>query len=222
MKVDNYGFLEMEHTGWPGSIGDSFAETFRHLNLEKFLEPSFTFPIESLYQKVKTEKGYLRHPTSPWKENDFSGDQATPGLIALEMFGCFTLAKEMKDLFSLRYGNGDLIQPTFKAAKQRVLGPSFFWDFFIYGQAISMRFLPYRWDDGTKSIEKSKDSSCDFINFIHLILHAERFGHTFWTKKAKKVFTADQIMKKVVDYYAPEPNCTFLITLYDKAVRKVF
>lgn len=219
MKVDSYGFLEMEHTSFPGSIGDSCAETFRHLTLERFLNPIFDFPIETVYQKIKTEKGYLRHPTSPWKEDDFSGDQATPLFIALELFARFDLSKEVKTRFKWKYGNGDLIQPTFKAAVER---KSLFWDFFIYGQAMSMKHLPYRWDDGTKSIEKSKDSSCDFINFIHLILHAEFLGHTYFSRKAKEVFSADFVMKKVVQYYAPEPNCDFLLDLYEKSVYKVF
>lgn len=228
MKFDLYGMIEMEHTSYPGSIGDSCAETFRYYHLLNFVcgeDTETELIVRRIYLEIKTDKGYLRHPTAPmgWREDDFSGDQALPLLICLGACKQYGPVKEVIERNNWKYGNGDFVHPSYRAAVARANGKtSLFWDSFIYAQALSMKHFPYRWNDGAKTVERVENSSCDFINFIHLILQAEKVGHTYFSRKAKEVFTADFIMKKVVEYYAPEPRNSFLVELYDDAVRKTF
>lgn len=234
MKFDSLGFLNMQQTDYPGSIGDAARETFGYFHLARTLcvlagdfnpEESVQLLIARLYERIRTEKGYLRHPNAPegWREDDFSGDQTIALLICLESWGLLGPAEELIGRTSWRYGNGDLIHPTYIAAKCRVgHKPSLFWDFFIYAQALAMKHLSYRWNDETKRLEKSLDSSADFINFLHLILQAERVGHTYFSRKAQNVFTADEIRTKIYAYYSPEPISAWILDLYDKAIEQVF
>lgn len=228
MRWDNYGLIQMEQNpeGDPGNLGDSFAETFRVLTLEYFTGQRNPYDAVQKYQAVRTPKGFVRHPDSPWREDDFSGDQFTPGYIALDIYGQTACRADMEAvvfLNSWRTGNNDLMPANFWAAKSRADGkPSWFKDLSILAQAYGMRYLPYRWNDEKRWFESTKNSSADYLNWIMLLVHAHVKGHTWATRRALRVFTRNELYGKVLDYYAPEPNAGWVLSLYFHAILEVF
>jgi len=233
MIFDKFGFLnsEIDHVGNPGRVGDACANTFRWLHLTRYLGAgnyAMQDHVASLYSLVKTEKGYLRHPESIWRELDFSGDQAKPLLMGLDSWGLEIEAKEVSDFHWLRYGNGDLVHPTFKAIASRTKNKSsWFWDISIYLQVVGMVKVPYRWNDEYWKqrkwpFEKSKGSTADWLNWVHMIIHAEEKGHTFWTRKAKSFVTEQFVFEKIQAYFSSEPNSFWLTSLYAKAISATY
>jgi hypothetical protein len=77
------GCIEMEQCEWPGSIGDSMAETYRHDVLDWFSDNNVRMPTEFV-----TDKGFLRHPSlagkAEWDEADMSNDNLLPMLLCCD------------------------------------------------------------------------------------------------------------------------------------------
>ncbi len=195
MNFDKYGFIysEKDPIDDPGRIGDSTANTFRWLHLISFLgngNMQMRNHARSLYELIKTGKGYLRHPDSIWREDDMSGDQVKPLLMGLDSWGLENEALEVAQFHKYFYGNGNLVHPTFKAVAARQAGNlSWFWDIHIYLQVVAMLWLPFRWNDeywkqGKWPLERSANSTADWMNWIHMIIQAEEKGHTYWTMRA--------------------------------------
>lgn len=237
MIFDHYGFLnsEKDPVGDPGRLGDSCANTFRWLQLAKYVGPKPDQPnvamqshVRELYEWLKTNKGYVRHPESIWREDDFVGDQAKPLLMGLDAWGLWQEAQEVAKFHAFRYGNGDLVHPTFKASAARASGwPSWFWDISIYVQIVTMQKIPFRWNDeyfkqGRWPFERSEESSADWLNWFHMIIHAEMKGHTYWTRKAKAYASPREIASRITSYFSPEPNSEWLLELYLKAIIKAY
>lgn len=248
MKFDQFGFLESEKDpeGDPGRIGDSTAETFRWYGLAAtayFLDAlpipdNIADHVASLYQRIHTDAGYLRHPLAPvkdakgknWREPDFSDDQAIALLMGLDAWGLHELGSELVTSIQNaggKTGNGDYVHPTFIASGLRFADhPSNFCDFSILSQGLAMKYFPLHWNDGKWQkrewpVELASESTTDFLNWTHLIFQAERHGHTWITERARSIFTEDQIMEKINSYYAKEPN-PLILAMYRPVVRGVF
>lgn len=230
MKFDSRGFIEMEQAPYPGSIGDSCAETFRYFNLCATVGrirgsevPDITRAhVLNLFNQIRTDNGFLRHPTAPegWREDDFSFDQCLPLLLALESWGLDAEhSAVVQSLVKAKYrtGNGDLVPPTlWSATRSGLLG-----GLPVLLQGLAMKHLPYRWNDERMRLEKQSQSSADYINWVHLIFRFERVGHNWTTRRAKSLFSASEILFKIRHYYAPEARA-FVLPLYAEAVEHIF
>lgn len=98
MKFDEIGCMVMEQCEWPGSVGDSCAETFRYAILSQSQARTVS--------RFVTEKGYLRHPSlagkPEWDEADFSNDQLLPFMLATGITNVgFPFIKGTRTLLSL-------------------------------------------------------------------------------------------------------------------------
>lgn len=90
------GAMVMEQCEWPGSVGDSCAETFRYGILSG----------ESMNVTPFIGEGFLRHPSlkgkEGWDEADFSNDQLLPMMLATGMTDVgFPFIKGTSTLLSL-------------------------------------------------------------------------------------------------------------------------
>jgi len=247
MRKDSYGYLEMEHVAYPGSIGDATAETFRNLGLDRFIEftDGHKYPLSTvqskvldLYRGIRTDKGFLRHPNAPeppivpktWREPDFSGDQATALLLGLDAWDLHHAAADVAASNRFFYGNGTLVHPTFVAVRKRAQrDPSLFWDGFILAQAAALKWSPIRWSDADdrkwyQRIERTTNASGDWLNFAHMIFQASRVGHTFATDAARNLVSANEVLAKIRHYYESkkEPNIEWLLEKYAIAIPRAF
>ncbi len=215
MRIDQYLTLVMEQCGYPGNIGDSCAETSRYVHLQCL---NGLIPSLNLKQFI-TPLGYIRHPDAPaqdannqsWRESDFSSDQGLPLLLALQKTRSIK-SEDMRDWFrdhGWKTGNGDFVSPSFLAVIKR-------WQWLlnlcILVQGILFR-LPYRWSESENKFEEMKESSADYLNYIHL---------ANYVPKSLRLISAETLKIKVREYYKPEPNSDFIIDLYDKVIDNLF
>lgn len=204
MKKDKYGLyiLEQNPEGNSGNLGDACAENARIVHLQIRLIRPTDIPL----QLFRTALGYVRHPDSPWRENDMSSDQLLPLYLCYKQL-YQSLGYEMFDRIERakwHTGNGDIVSPGFYAFLK-----DWQWlvDANVLAQALILN-LPYRWSDSKKWFEKT--GSADFLNWIHAAFYAPHLVREFISKKTLK--------EKVASYYAPEPNSQFLIDLYNTAI----
>lgn len=217
MMIDSYGCIRMEHCEFPGSIGDSCAETSRAMVLSFYLRGDVS--SRGILLNFFTSRGLLRHPDSPWRENDTSSDQVLPLLVATHLTGLTAPIAPLLDTVS---GNGDLVSPMLYACQRRFLGrSSWFYDLAILGHALITK-LPFRWSDSRKTLESSSGSSCDYLNFTMCLIHAKATNTETWPiKMAKSVVSKATLTSKVIDYYAGEPN-PFVLPWYIKALERLY
>lgn len=210
MITDQYKTLVMEHCSFPGNIGDSCAETGRYKHLLDTVEE---FGLEVDLNAFITEEGFVRHPTAPekddhgdsWRETDFSSDQALP--LFLGGKGSITrIVGERIKAAGYKTGNGDFVSPIFFAL---LTGRFWLVDLCIIGQLIAFA-LPWRWSDQYNRFEEMKESSADYLNFIHAAIYAHPW--------IKKLLPKNKLKQKIRDYYQVEPNSEFLIALYDRVI----
>lgn len=226
MKFDKFQMIELEQCAAPGNIGDSCAETFRYWLLKYFVagrDDQFvgTDLIREAMANTKTDLGYLRHPESPWRENDFSSDQWLPRFLVAATLSIHFEANEMIGRTPKRTGNGDILSPLCEAAIDRYYTrDQLTWrDVALYGQALIFKF-PWRWNDEKKWFERSSGSSADYLNWFMFLMFCEG-KPSFWSKRAKKAVKPEVIIQKVRDYYKPEPRA-FVVDLYERAVKKIY
>ena len=219
MKFDNYKTLIREQSPYPGSIGDSCFDSSGFQHLCNLLEKDANV---TSYQRVSldafvTQDGFVRHPTAPaidaegdsWREEDFTTDQGLPLFLAAD--------KDLKELMLSRIkkagwktGNGDFVSPVFYALlnnKQWLI------NLCTLGQ-IALFYLPWRWNDEKKEIEKSEDASGDYINFFHASMYSSKW--------IRKLVPKEKLKAKISAYYKPEPNCDWLINLYHVTIDKLW
>lgn len=222
MKFDEYGYLVTEYEGFPSNIGDSCAETARFVTLQHILGESNKTNLSGFV----TEKGVLRHPTSPWREDDTSDDQTCP-LIAATGLVDPELCKKVIDYVvgnGYRTGNGQLIHPLCYAQIKRIQkSPNqWFYDLSILGQALLLKF-PIRWNDGLKKVELSKDSSGDYLNFINFLAYAHATETTTLPCILAKLIISDSVaFCKVQDYYRGKVNTDWMVDIYAKAIKVIW
>lgn len=220
MILDSNGFMMMENGTFPGTIGDSCAETGRFYTLKAVIGDIVTVDLAPFI----TDTGVLRYPSSPWRENDTSGDQVLPLLAALVCMNETTLMKKvLSQLKWYETGNGDLVSPCLLAQMKRCEASLLqaFYDLAIVGQALVFK-LPYRWSDSSMSFKKSADSSADYLNFINSLAFAHVFHNTAICSWAKKLIPMNKALAEVKSYYASEPNSQWIIDLYAQALPKIW
>lgn len=222
MQFDQYGFIRMEQTDFPGSVGDSAAETGRFWTLLMFVIGTNAHPN---LQPFVTKKGILRHPESPWREDDTSGDQVSPLLAATSILQPIVADQILNHIYDAKYrtGNGNLISPGLFAMMRRCRNLKMLWisDLAIVGQALLMK-LPVRWSDSKKALEWVGNSSADYLNFINFLVHAESKKNSSWPCwLAKKLISKKKMVERVKSYYEPEPNCDQILDLYARAIEKL-
>lgn len=201
MIIDEYGcLLREQNPPWdPGRLGSSCADTARYQHLQDILGEG---PFNVNLYAFKTDKGFVDHPKSIWREDKFNSDSALPLFLATKntLLGG-SLQFYLKDL---KTGDGKWISPGLY--------------FLLHDNTIELKAslliqamlfkLPYRWSDSKKWFERTTDNSGDYLNYIHLALHVRK---SFVSKKVLK--------QKVRDYWLPkEPNINWLIDMYDKAI----
>lgn len=222
MLLDIYGFIVMEQCAYPGSIGDSAAETGRYVTLMYFNKDIKHIDLSNFI----TPKGILRHPESPWREDDTSGDQVAPLIAAsalLQPKVADIIIKKIRDN-NYRTGNNNLINPGILANIKRHEGSIIqgLYDLAFLGQGLLLK-LPYRWSESKKTFEKMEESSADYLNlFNSLFLAKIRGGLTLPQKLTLKLLSKEHVLNKIKSYYKVEPNSEFLIKEYEKALEVLY
>lgn len=223
MYIDNYGTISMEQCEFPGSIGDSAAESGRYAVLA-YINGNFQSGIK--LQAFLTPSGVIRHPQSPWGVSDTSTDQIVPLIAAstlLEPKITDTIIQQIKDN-GYKVSNGNLINPGVLANIKRHTGSTFqsVYDIAFLGQAFMFK-LPFRWSESKHWFEKTEGSSSDYLNFTNGLLLAKiRGGLTFPQKLTLKLIKKEEILQKIKNYYKPEPNSEWLIKEYEQALEKLY
>ncbi len=209
MKIVN-GAIELEQCERPGSIGDSFPESARYEHVKQL---GGDYKLECNFDQFITPFGYVRHPDVPddWKEKDTSSDVLTvPFLMFRRM--CDPRADEMKRRLKangFRTGNGDLLSPGLFA---EMYAPILRTPLLLVQLALFK--FKYRWNDEKHKFEENEESSCDYINFIHVAAYAPK-----WLRRLINPVT---LIDKIINYYRNEPNCLFLKSEYVEVCFKYF
>ena len=220
MILDSYGFINMEQSQAPGSIGDSAAETSRYIVLA-FINGQ---KLDINLSYFVTDKGLLRHPLSPWREDDTSLDQMYPLVAAAALISSDELRVKIDSFISgTKTYNGKIVTLGFKAQLNRSKDNSIPWidDLALLGQALLFK-IPIRWSDSKKRPELMSSSSSDYLNYVSGLAFAKIKGLTWPLKLARLLISKEQIMDKVEQYYAPEPNVRWLLDEYKKALKEIY
>ena len=215
MIIDYFKTLVMEHCGYPGNIGDSCAETSRAKHLRSLLgENNSALELSPFV----SDTGFLRHPNAPerddkgvsWRETDFSSDQALPLFVASKKCNPEIAQLMLTRLKANWYktGNGDFVHPIFLGL---LLNKSWIINICILGQGLLFK-MPWRWNEAYNRFEEMKESSADYLNYIHAGVYSN--------KLCRKLISKSTLKAKVRDYYKVEPNCEWLIDLYDRVIDK--
>ena len=226
MKLDPFETIVMEQTVWPGSIGDSMAETSRLFILNEFLR---THGSVKLYahkldlMQFRTVSGYVRHPTAPhaalgtghnWREPDASSDQCLPWLMAVMLQNPIT-ASYFVDDFRFRIKG----TKTIASLPLQFLARGKFKALALSNQVQELIFkIPYRWSDDERmkgkllKFERSESSSADFLNYFAIYAFFKTRG-----EHCKMGLKHELVLNKIKSYYSPEPNSQWLINLYEEA-----
>jgi hypothetical protein len=196
MKIDEYGCIVMEHVNWPGSIGDSAAESGRYEHLKQLLGDYVA--ICNLEDFV-TPLGYVRHPTAPtdpdWREKDFSADQSLPLYLAWRKSGNYVRTNQMERRYKrdwFRTGNGDLLTPGLFAE----MYANWLRVPLLLGQ-IAIFKLPVRYNDEKQGFEANEGSVCDYLNYIHVSVYAPAWVRRLGPSKQK-------LKQAIASYYFKE------------------
>jgi len=205
MRRDEIGLLVSETSSWPGSIGDSCANTAR----SQVLNPVTTFT--QFLQAFVTATGFVRHPSAPegWRESDFSDDQMLP----LYMAGSEAIKQKIRERSRFMSPTGGPHNPlTMCIINDWLISACFF----LFIQKCLMMYLPYRWSDrdGLKwyqRFERTSESSADWLNWIAVAVYLKRRNRLFIS------VPVDYVSRKVFDYFSNEPNNTQVLADYEAA-----
>jgi len=163
--------------------------------------------------RFRTDNGYVRHPNSPWREDDFSSDQALPLWLAYQQMSKDYLGSEMtwhihNNLY--RTGNGDFIPPNFFFM---ILEWRWAVSLCVVLQALIFKF-PWRWSDSKKWFESNEDMSADYLNWTMTAL----FAHGW----ARGVISRDKLKERFAHYYRHEPNSAWFLAIANKFIDYYF
>ncbi len=197
MYRDQQGLLISETSPWPGSSGDSCANTAR----SELLRPKGQ-PLNAFI----TATGCVRHPDTPWREDEFSGDQ----LIALFMAANPGQKALLKDRFPTRSGDGKLHAPLTWAIMNNhfILA-----NIFLFLQKL-LFMLPYRYSDADglkwyQRLQRMDDASADYLNFFCAAVYLKRNG------VLRVSIDTEEVAHKVFHYYQNEPNNSEVLQDYE-------
>lgn len=223
----------MEQSAFPGSIGDSCAESSRMVTLQILVGDKVTSNL-SLFivgnDHPDMSAGVIRYPTSPWGTDDTSSDQVSP-LIAATALTDINLTKTIinnLDENHLRTGNGDIATPGLLANLERAENHHFLWfmDLTNLFQALIFK-LPLAWNPNATMnpnswLVSSSTQTSNYLNWINNLAFAKIKGDTWSNKLAKKLIKKEDCLAAVKKYYTPEPNSSWLLDLYSKALDKIW
>lgn len=227
MRFDDDLLLVSEVSSYPGSHGDSCANTARFQILTNG-------PTAHVLNKFFVNEGQVRHPSlygyvsdkgESWSYDDFSVDQWIPLFIATMLYEPI-LAKRM--LVKLvenkwRVGDGTLINVMFISIFARAARKSsWFKDLPILIHALGT-LIPWRWSDADKRIESSEGSSADYLNWFLSVMYAHRTkSNTLSIKLSKLIITETKLLAKIKDYCRIEPDGEWLVALYETSIKEVY
>lgn len=226
MKIVS-GALVYENSSQYGNIGESMAETARlHRMIRKICEKETTdlqlISDELNLAQFRTDKGYLRHPDAPfkddkgdsWREDDTDGDMYLPWYLEATP----AQQREMKWRVIrnfMRYGNGDLVQPGFAAE--------------IFNQdwartkccqvQLDLFSLKYRWSDADglawyNHFQPTETSAADYLNFSMVM--CER------PESIRAQVRAQTLIEKFESYYGWDANKDWYLDIARKFLRLYF
>lgn len=208
MRIDEHGAVIREQyaPGHPGDLGDSCADTSR-------LSVISLFPLVNL-AAFRTPTGYVRHPLAVWRENDFSGDQALPLLMAydLDTFRYPQYAAEMRQrLATGRTGNGDPLSPGLWGVVHKrlwLLGVACVVQAFLF-------LIPIRWSDSNDAPGPQwGGDEGDYLNWIPSIDYLWANGHRWTTHVCYRIRSPRTAGKKVSRYYANQPRSEWVTGIF--------
>jgi hypothetical protein len=222
MFLDAYALIAMEQSAFPGSIGDSCSESSRYAVIAYV---NGSKPNIKLGELV-TDKGPIRHPSSPWREDDTSSDQVAPLIAATELVNPELAKKIIQNIKDSHYrtGNGDLISFGVLGQMRRAENKAMLWlsDLPLVFQSLIFK-IPFRWSDSKKRFESSSGSSGDYLNFINALAFARAKNNVTWPMwLAMRFISKDTAKAKVADYYKPEPNSQWILDEYNTAIDKIW
>lgn len=226
MYLDANGLVVLEQSAFPGNTGDSCAETSRLVTLQILLGDD----IHSELHLFIVSGGIIRYPDSPWGITDTSSDQVSPLIVATALTD-LSLTKTITNILEenhLRTGNGDIVTPGLLANLERAENHRFLWfmDLTNLLQALIFK-LPLTWNPSATINPKtwlisSKTQSSGYLNWINNLAFAKIKGDTWPNKLAKKLIKKEKALEMVRNYYAPEQNSAWLLTLYSSALEKIW
>jgi hypothetical protein len=205
MRRDAEGCMISETSPWPGSIGDSCANTCR----SEVLNPK----DENVVKAFVTELGVVRHKSAPsdWMEKDTSDDQLIPFYLAAPTY----LKDSVRKWYPYKAGNGSLHNPLAYAV---IWGHWIGLNVLLLLQLFTMTCVPYRWSDADglkwyQRFERSAGSSADWLNWFVICVALKRQGHLLFKPNI------DRVAHKVFDYYQNEPNNLEVLRDYEEAFK---
>ncbi len=234
MYFDEHNMVALEQCAWPGNVGDSVHDTNRYRGMNMFVNGANTLMIEN-YVSCTTNLGYLRHPSlkgfvdpkgNSWAEDDFSGDAWLAMQLGLRIGGFNGFANEMVQRLRdnwWRYGNGDFIHPGhISVIKRGEMRQNWFTDLPLHGQSILLHKFKWRWNDQYNCFRETEESSADWLNQLLALIHAERYGHTASSRKAKDILNLKVMMEKWEHYWRNEPDNSLMLDLAWLAGKKLW
>lgn len=212
MRVDTYRTIVREKDQGPGDLGDSCADTARVAVLT-------LFPLLDL-RVFRTPEGYVRHPDSPWREDDFSSDQAAPLYMAytLDPNRYPGFAEEMETRLSTwRTGDGNRLAPGLWALIHH-------FDYLVALITLLQGVLflfPLRWDDSHRvelkhwwqRIQWGGDEG-DYLNWVSYLEYLDMLGYRKWVIACYLLRSPSRVLKKIQTYYANQPNSDWVVEIY--------
>lgn len=198
----------------PGCYGDSCANTSRFLLLE-----SLTGNFRPDLAAFRTELGYLRHPESPWREDDMTSDQCFPLLAGLIVSNP-QLAEEAKLRLRNKTGNGDLSSPSLMA-----LCRDLHLTLALLNALAAILFkLPYRWSDSKRKLEKidNDQNAGDYLNWFATVNFLHLAGYHKCARIARLGVSKETVSKKIHFYFRNEPNVDWVLNAYDAAIDIIY
>ena len=214
MRIDQYGLLISEEhddstvNGFEGNRGEALATTARYLHLKSVVD-EYDFGLVCPLKQLIDEKGfYIRHPQSKWRGESETSDQLIPVVCFYRSLGCISVKTPE------RTGNGDLISIKLYAL---LTNKTWLLNTALVGQRLIFIF-PWRFNEEMFNqkkwpIESSKNSSADWMNTIHLLFFASPW--------VRKLFSKDKLKERVRHYYQNEPNVSWMLDLYDRAIERL-
>jgi hypothetical protein len=214
---DEFGLLVREQNGPkdPGRIGDSCFDTSCDVLANLYLGCNV-----SCAEKLKmffTTTGTIRHPKSPWRENDQTSDQDLLLYVALKLAGN-PLHLEMKKAViarGYRTGNWDFVSPGYLA---EILDSQILRSVCLLVQLIFFLF-PFYWNDGKWlkgewPIGNNYRRSDGYLAWVLIAVMAPKF--------IRKLIPKSVLYSKIKSYYAPDPNSAWVLRNYEQVIERYF
>lgn len=218
MKIDEHGCVIMQSVGWPGDIGDSCAETGRYIVLRGSADPQINL------MAFVTDIGFIRHPTSPWKEDTFTTDQALYLLMAADLTD-----RPLRDIVVSK-----LRRMGWQTAPGKPAHPNLYFLAHRWYQLCGLteiaqmmfNLIPFRWHDGNDGTESwgafrrrfwrfksAEGSTVSFMTTLLGCIFLKRVG----VRWPLRILNKEKYLAKTRAYYANQPNSEWFVAMFERA-----